>query len=71
MTELVNDTFSSSSTLSAGSGSTSSPPEHLLSDYIEIAYLGLLILTGLPFNLYILGRLIKQKPSTQKDGIKV
>ncbi|KAE9553061.1 hypothetical protein FO519_003741 [Halicephalobus sp. NKZ332] len=40
-------------------------PRHLLSDYVEMTYLGLLLLIGVPINLHVLLKLLKQN---QKSG---
>uniref|UniRef100_A0A1I8BLM6 G_PROTEIN_RECEP_F1_2 domain-containing protein n=1 Tax=Meloidogyne hapla TaxID=6305 RepID=A0A1I8BLM6_MELHA len=44
------------------------PPEHLFSDYIEIAYLGFVILTGLTLNFCVLKRLLIEKKMTERGG---
>ena len=45
-----------------------SPPEHLFSDYIEIVYLGSVILTGLTLNFCVLKRLLIEKKMTERGG---
>ncbi|CAK5089568.1 unnamed protein product [Meloidogyne enterolobii] len=44
------------------------PPEHLFSDYIEIVYLGSVILTGLTLNFCVLKRLLIEKKMTERGG---
>ena len=45
----------------ADTESLSLPPEHLFSDYVEMAYLTFIILVGLPINLHVLMKLVREK----------
>ncbi|RCN29297.1 hypothetical protein ANCCAN_24948 [Ancylostoma caninum] len=47
------------------------PPSPLLSDYIEMTYLAILVILGIPLNAFILLRLIHELKRTQKDSVKV
>lgn len=47
------------------------PPQHLLSDYIEMAYLIIVIILGTPLNIYILIKLFKKLQKSGSDAIKV
>lgn len=44
------------------------PPEHLFSDYIEITYLGAVIITGLALNFCVLRRLLREKRLAERGG---
>jgi hypothetical protein len=44
------------------------PPEHLFSDYIEITYLGFVILTGLTLNFVVLKNLLIEKKINERGG---
>lgn len=46
-------------------------PTYLISDYIEIAYLGLVLLFGVPANAVILQKLIKEMKMSNRDMVKV
>ncbi|KIH64865.1 hypothetical protein ANCDUO_04819 [Ancylostoma duodenale] len=46
------------------------PPSPLLSDYIEMTYLAILVILGIPLNAFILLRLIHELKRTQKDSVK-
>ncbi|VDK46153.1 unnamed protein product [Cylicostephanus goldi] len=48
----------------------SEPPTHLFSDYVEMAYLAILVILGIPLNVFILLKLIKDMKYTQKDSVK-
>uniref|UniRef100_A0A1I7T5S4 G_PROTEIN_RECEP_F1_2 domain-containing protein n=1 Tax=Caenorhabditis tropicalis TaxID=1561998 RepID=A0A1I7T5S4_9PELO len=45
-------------------------PTYLISDYIEIAYLGLVLLFGVPANVIILQKLIKEMKMSNRDLVK-
>lgn len=45
-------------------------PTYLISDYIEIAYLGLVLLFGVPANAVILQKLIKEMKMSNRDMVK-
>ncbi|CAJ0610145.1 unnamed protein product [Cylicocyclus nassatus] len=49
----------------------SEPPTHLFSDYVEMAYLAILVILGIPLNVFILLKLIKDMKYTQKDSVKL
>ena len=44
------------------------PPEHLFSDYIEITYLGAVIIAGLALNFCVLRRLLREKRLAERGG---
>ena len=44
------------------------PPEHLFSDYIEITYLGAVIIAGLALNFCVLRRLLRDKRLAERGG---
>lgn len=46
-------------------------PTYLISDYIEIAYLGLVLLFGVPANVIILQKLVKEMKMSNRDMVKV
>ncbi|CAI2356553.1 unnamed protein product [Caenorhabditis sp. 36 PRJEB53466] len=45
-------------------------PTYLISDYIEIAYLGLVLLFGVPANVVILQKLVKEMKMSNRDMVK-
>lgn len=47
------------------------PPEPLLSDYIEMCYLLVVILIGLPLNIHVFFGLLHQMRKTPKNSVKV
>lgn len=47
------------------------PPQHLLSDYVEMAYLGVVILVGTSINLHILFKLIQEKKKNSNNKTMV
>ncbi|KAI1707956.1 7 transmembrane receptor (rhodopsin family) domain-containing protein [Ditylenchus destructor] len=59
-------TLSPSSSASSSS-SEDAPPEHLFSDYVEMAYLGVVILVGCCINLHILFKLIQEKKKNSNN----
>ena len=44
------------------------PPEHLFSDYIEITYLGAVIIAGVALNFCVLRRLLREKRLAERGG---
>uniref|UniRef100_A0A914PF97 G-protein coupled receptors family 1 profile domain-containing protein n=1 Tax=Panagrolaimus davidi TaxID=227884 RepID=A0A914PF97_9BILA len=49
---------------------TSPIPTPLFSDYVEMAYLGFVLLIGVPINIHILFKLLKQKEKTARYSVK-
>ncbi len=45
-------------------------PSHVTSDYMEMAFLALLVASGLPLNLYVLKKLLKELRLTPLDSLK-
>uniref|UniRef100_A0A914YWN8 G-protein coupled receptors family 1 profile domain-containing protein n=1 Tax=Panagrolaimus superbus TaxID=310955 RepID=A0A914YWN8_9BILA len=45
-------------------------PTPLFSDYVEMTYLGLVLLIGVPINIHILFKLLKQKAKTARYSVK-
>ena len=45
-------------------------PTPLFSDYVEMAYLGIVLLIGVPINLHVLFKLLKQKEKTATYSVK-
>ncbi|EFO89745.1 hypothetical protein GCK72_023732 [Caenorhabditis remanei] len=45
-------------------------PTYLISDYIEIAYLGMVLMLGVPANVVILKKLIKEMKACNRDMVK-
>ncbi|KAK0405425.1 hypothetical protein QR680_017985 [Steinernema hermaphroditum] len=46
------------------------PPAHLLNDYIEMIFLGLVVIVGMPLNVFVLKKLLEEKKRTPKDCVK-
>ena len=55
---------------SSSDDSESAIPKPLFSDYVEMAYLGLVILIGFPINLHVLLKLLKQKQKSTGNCVK-
>lgn len=47
------------------------PPQHLLSDFVELAYLLFLVLVGTPINLRVLLKLLAEKRKTTPYSVRV
>uniref|UniRef100_A0A915ER88 G-protein coupled receptors family 1 profile domain-containing protein n=1 Tax=Ditylenchus dipsaci TaxID=166011 RepID=A0A915ER88_9BILA len=45
-----------------------SPPQHLFSDYVEMAYLGVVILVGVAINLHVLYKLLQNGSNKSMNG---
>uniref|UniRef100_A0A1I7YQ31 G_PROTEIN_RECEP_F1_2 domain-containing protein n=1 Tax=Steinernema glaseri TaxID=37863 RepID=A0A1I7YQ31_9BILA len=46
------------------------PPVHLINDYIEMIFLGLVVIVGMPLNVFVLKKLLEEKKRTPKDCVK-
>ncbi|KAL3073104.1 hypothetical protein niasHT_035380 [Heterodera trifolii] len=52
----------------ADNGTEVMPPQHLFSDYVEIAYLGLVICAGLALNISVLKRLMVERRRARRSN---
>lgn len=56
--------------MNSSTDSESAIPKPLFSDYVEMTYLGLVLLIGIPINLHVLLKLLKQKRKVSNNCVK-